>query len=109
MPKILIIYYSKTGNTKKMAEMIYEGVTSVKDIDVEIKSVEEVNVDELLNADGIIVDIIKAMLIHGMIVYGDPVKDHYGPVAVTTPDDRATKGCIRLGQRVAGLVKKLKG
>ena len=53
-------------------------------------------------------DIIKAMLIHGMIVYGDPVKDHYGPVAITSPDDRARTGCLRLGQRVASLVKKLK-
>lgn len=158
MPKILIIYFSKTGNTKKMAEIIYEGVTSEKGVDAEIKSVESVNIDELLKADGLIVgsptyygsmcweikklfddsvkfhggldgkvgaaftssgniaggnettimDIIKAMLIHGMIVYGDPVKDHYGPVAITKPDDRARKGCIRLGQRVASLVKKLK-
>ena len=158
MPKILIIYFSKTGNTEKMAEIIYEGAISEKDIEVEVKKVEDINVDELLKADGIIIgsptyygtmsweikklfdesvkfhggldgkvgaaftssgniaggnettimDIIKAMLIHGMIVYGDPVKDHYGPVAITVPDDRTRNGCIRLGQRVASLVKKLK-
>lgn len=159
MPKILIIYYSRTGNTKKMAELIHEGAVSEKGVDVEIKNIESVKVDELLKADGIIIgsptyygtmswevkklfddsikfhggldgkvgaafsssgnvaggnettimDIIKAMLIHGMIVYGDPVGDHYGPVALSAPDDRAKKGCIRLGQRVAILVKKLKG
>lgn len=158
MPKILIIYYSKTGNTKKMAEMISQGAASEKEIDVEIKSVEEVNVDELLKADGIIIgsptyygtmcweikklfddsikfhggldgkvgaafsssgnigggnestitDIIKSLLIHGMIIHGDPAGDHYGPAAILNPDERVKKSCLRLGQRVAVLVKKLK-
>jgi NAD(P)H dehydrogenase (quinone) len=55
-----------------------------------------------------ILDILNAMLIHGMITQGDPQGDHYGAVAIDAPDSRATKQCIRLGSRVAQLVKKLK-
>ena len=54
-----------------------------------------------------ILDILNAMLIHGMVIQGDPKGDHYGPVAIGSPDERTTKECIRLGERVAALVKKL--
>ena len=37
MPKILIIYYSHTGNTEKMAEAIAEGARSVQGVEVELK------------------------------------------------------------------------
>jgi hypothetical protein len=55
-----------------------------------------------------ILDILKAMLIHGMIVQGDWQQDHYGPVAIGVPDERAAKECLRTGQRIARLLKKLK-
>jgi NAD(P)H dehydrogenase (quinone) len=54
-----------------------------------------------------ILDILNAMLIHGMIIQGDHQGDHYGPVAVGAPDARATKQCQRLGARFAKLVKRL--
>jgi len=54
-----------------------------------------------------VLDILNAMLIHGMIIQGDPQGDHYGAVSVGAPDPRATKECIRLGSRVAQLVKKI--
>jgi NAD(P)H dehydrogenase (quinone) len=53
-----------------------------------------------------ILDILNAMLIHGMIIQGDPLGDHYGPVAIGEPDDRSIRECTRLGSRVAKLVKK---
>ena len=56
-----------------------------------------------------ILDILNAMLIHGMIIQGDPQGDHYGPVAIGAPDARAIRECVRLGTRVAKLVKKLGG
>lgn len=55
-----------------------------------------------------IMDILKCMLIHGMIIQGAPEGDHYGPVAIGDPDDRAKEGCIQLGKRVAKLIKDLK-
>jgi NAD(P)H dehydrogenase (quinone) len=158
MAKVLVIYYSRTGNTKKMAESIFEGIKK-EGVQVWIKDVKEVNVDELLKYDAIVIgsptyygtmsaeikklldesvkfhgrlegkvgaafassanvaggnettilDILNAMLIHGMIIQGDPQGDHYGAVAIDEPDSRATKECLRLGSRVAKLAKKISG
>jgi NAD(P)H dehydrogenase (quinone) len=55
MPKVLIVYYSKTGNTKEMAELIAEGVRREKDIEVEVKATRDTKVEELLDFDGIVV------------------------------------------------------
>jgi NAD(P)H dehydrogenase (quinone) len=54
-----------------------------------------------------ILGILEAMLIHGMILQGDPQGDHYGPVSINSPDDRAISQCKRLGQKIAELSKKL--
>ena len=37
MPKILIVYYSHTGNTEKMAKVIAEGARTVQEVEVELK------------------------------------------------------------------------
>ncbi len=158
MTRVLIVYYSRSGNTKKMAELIKRGIEKEK-LDVDLKKVEDTQVKDLLAADAIIMgspvyygtmaaslkklfddsvsnhgkldgkiggafsssaniaggnettilDILNAMLIHGMIIQGDPQGDHYGPVAIGSPDQRSEKECIRFGQRMAQLTKKLKG
>jgi len=36
MPKILILYYSRTGNTEKMAKAIAEGAKTVQGVEVEL-------------------------------------------------------------------------
>lgn len=56
-----------------------------------------------------IMSIVQMMLIHGMVVQGTSEKDHYGPVAIGEPDERALKGCRDLGQRVAKLCEELHG
>ncbi len=53
--------------------------------------------------------IIDALLIHGMVVQGTPAGDHYGPVAIGKPDERASNQCRALGKRVADLAAKLFG
>ncbi len=156
MPKIIVIYYSPGGNTKKMAELIAEGAGK-EGAEVQIKEVSQVNAKELPDYQGIIIgsptyygtmafqikklldesvafhskldgkvgaafsssanigggnettilDILNAMLIHGMIIQGDPQGDHYGPVAIGSPDARSSKECLRLGSRTAKLIKKL--
>jgi len=55
MAKVMIIYYSRSGNTKKMAEFISEGLRKEEAIDVEVKPVQECRVEELLGADGIVI------------------------------------------------------
>ena len=54
-----------------------------------------------------VLDLLKALLIHGMIVQGDHQGDHYGPVSIGSPDGRAREECRRLGLRTARLVKRL--
>lgn len=157
MPKVLIVYYSRSGNTEKMAQIVAEAVQQ-EGVAVACQKVEETKVEDLLEADGIILgsptyygsmaaelkkliddsvkfhgkldgkvggafsssgclgggnettvlDIIHTLLIHGMIVQGDPSSAHYGAVTVGTPnDDTSITACRRLGQRVAKLVQRL--
>jgi NAD(P)H dehydrogenase (quinone) len=54
-----------------------------------------------------ILDILHALLIHGMVVRGDHQRDHYGPVAIGRPDKRSLACCDSYARNVASLVKKL--
>ena len=56
-----------------------------------------------------IMDILKALLIHGMVIQGTASGDHYGPVAIGAADDRAREECRKLGSNIAALTKKLHG
>ena len=152
----LVIYYSRSGNTKQMAKAVAVGMNEAK-LPTRCKSVDEVKVDDLLEADAIVVgsptyygcvaapivelfnesvskhgkldgkigaafsssanigggnettimSIINMLLIHGMIVQGDPQGDHYGPVSIGKPDERALKQCNRRGRRIAELTNRL--
>ena len=159
MAKVLIVYYSRSGNTEKMAEVVKEGLDEVSGIDVEMKKVAETTPDDLVEADGIVMgsptyygtmaselkklidesvkhhgkldgtvggafatsgvlgggnettalDIVKAMLIHGMIVKGNWRGAHYGAVSVGAPDENALKEGRKLGKSVGELTLKLHG
>ncbi|MEM4258923.1 MAG: NAD(P)H-dependent oxidoreductase [Candidatus Thermoplasmatota archaeon] len=52
--KVLVLYYSKTGNTKKLADAIADGVRQVDNIICVIKSTGEVTKEDFISADGII-------------------------------------------------------
>ena len=54
-----------------------------------------------------ILALTEAMLVHGMIVQGNPHGNHYGPAAVGAPDDKALEHCDKLAERVCNLVKNL--
>jgi NAD(P)H dehydrogenase (quinone) len=159
MAKILVVYHSRTGNTAKMAEATAQGARSAG-ADVAVKKANDTTLDDLLNADGIIVgsptyyglmaaevkqlfdrssdvrgrledkigaaftssasieggnqttllSIIQAMLIHSMIVVGDPMESggHYGVIAIGEPKTDVLTFCQILGARVASLAKRLK-
>jgi NAD(P)H dehydrogenase (quinone) len=51
---VLILYFSKSGNTRKFADLVAEGVKSVSGIDAVMKSTQEVTKDDFVNAAGII-------------------------------------------------------
>ncbi len=156
MAKGIVIYYSRSGNTKKMAELI-AGAMNEAELPTKFKSVDQVKAEDLLAYDAIvigsptyyghmaaeikklidetvtnhgrldgkvgaafsssanvgggnettIIGVIEAMLIAGMVVQGDPKGDHYGPVSIGKPDERAEKQCQRRGGRIAKLTKKI--
>ena len=56
-----------------------------------------------------VMDILKAMLIHGMVVQGVATGDHYGPVAIGDLDKRSSKHCVKYGRAVGELTVKLRG
>ncbi|RMF93170.1 MAG: flavodoxin family protein [Candidatus Schekmanbacteria bacterium] len=56
----------------------------------------------------VLLDILKAMMIHGFIVKGEPSAGHFGPVAIGKPDEKILKECRLLGTKTAQLIKKLK-
>ena len=156
MPNGLVIYYSRSGNTKQMAEIIADSMSQAG-LSTKCKSVEDIKIDDMIAADAVVIgsptyyghmasqigklmddsvqkhgkldgkvgaafsssanigggnettvlSIINAMLIHGMVIQGDPQGDHYGPVSIGKPDDRVTKQCQRRGQRIAKLTLSL--
>jgi len=59
-------------------------------------------------AETTLLSILKAMLIHGMIIQGRPNDKHYGVAAVESPNKKEIKLCRELGKRTASLVKRLK-
>jgi len=157
MPRVLIVYDSRTGNTEKAALKVAEGVKEVKEVECTLMKVDEVTLDDLRGADGIIIgsptyygcmsgkikelldksveihgelegkvggaftssggtasgaettilSILKAFLIHGMIIKGNPSQQHYGLAVVEAPNKREEELCRKFGRGVAGLVAKV--
>jgi len=154
--KAAIIYYSRSGNTKKMAELIAKEVSN-SGTNTDIFDVADFKPEQLLEYDGIIIgsptyygtlaaqikelldksvsfhakldgkvgaafssaanlaggnettilSILEAMLIHGMIIQGDPKGDHYGPVALGEIDSRCDTNCRRFAKRFVELLNKV--
>lgn len=52
--QVLIMYYSRTGNTKALAEAVAKGVQEVRGVTCVVKAAQEVTKDDFLNSQGII-------------------------------------------------------
>jgi len=63
--------------------------------------------DTACGAETTLLSILKAMLIHGMIIQGRSENKHYGPTAVESPNEKEIKSCNELGKRVANLAAAL--
>lgn len=55
MTQLLIVYYSRTGNTEKMANAIMEGAKNVKDVEVNLMIDFKATPEKLVEAEGIII------------------------------------------------------
>jgi len=51
---VLVLYYSKGGNTRRLAEAIADGARRVADTNVVLKRTDEVTKEDFLAADGIV-------------------------------------------------------
>lgn len=51
MPKVAVVYYSKSGNTEKMAELIAEGCRRVEGVGVEMVSLPGADMEAVSTAD----------------------------------------------------------
>jgi len=55
MGKVLVLYDSASGNTKKMAELVAKGAAKVPGTEVRLKSVDEATPEDVLWCDGLAV------------------------------------------------------
>ena len=53
MARVLVVYHSRTGNTRAMAQAVAEGVKEVAGVDVVLKEAEQVSVSDLIGADAL--------------------------------------------------------
>jgi len=58
-------------------------------------------------AETTLLSILQAMLVHGMVISGNPDGQHYGIAIVGAPNARQSKLCRKRGRQVAELAKKL--
>jgi NAD(P)H dehydrogenase (quinone) len=52
--QVLVLYYSKGGNTRKLAEQIGEGVKSVQGVDALLRSTQDVTKEDFVDSAGIV-------------------------------------------------------
>lgn len=52
--QVLVLYYSKGGNTRKLAERIGEGVESIAGVKALLRTTQEVTKEDFVNSAGII-------------------------------------------------------
>lgn len=53
MSKILILYHSQTGNTKKMAYAVTDGAKIIENTEVVLKRAQDAILNDLLSSDGL--------------------------------------------------------
>jgi len=158
MLKILVIYSSKGGNTRKLAEALAQGAKG-EGIRVTVKSASETTMEDLADSHGIamgspvyfgvmsselkdlidrsvsvrgklagkvgtafcssghptggkettMMSILQAMLIHEMVVIGDPIVagGHYGVAAVGEPKDKVLEAAGKQGAYLAEVARRM--
>jgi len=89
MTKLLVLYYSRTGNTEKMAKAVAEGVRSVAGTEVEMNYY--ISVEELAGYDAMLVGV--ATYHHDMPV---TFKSYFEEAAVKNVDLKG-KPCAAFG------------
>ena len=91
----------------ELKELIDESVKHHGDLDGMIGGAFASSANTAGGNETTIMGLLEALLIHGMIIQGDPNGDHYGPVVVGEAGDEEIKQCRSYGKRIAELLEKI--
>jgi len=117
--QLLVTYYTGTGSTKRMAEEIGKGAERIG-VKVEVKSVEECGLNDLAEADGIVIGSptyfsnvawqVKKLIDESITLYrkGHQLRDKVGGCFTSSGTRRDGKDCIRMLELAFGFHHRLK-
>ena len=116
--RLLIAYYTGEGGTKKMADAIGKGAEG-KGVDVKVIRIEECGLNDLVEADGIILGSptyfsnvawqVKKVIDESIALYdGHQLSDKVGGCFTSSGTLRDGKDCIRMLELAFGLHHRLK-
>lgn len=95
------------GAAAEVKKFIDEGIEHFGKLEGKVGAAFSSSGDLGVGSETAILDILRAFLVHGMIIQGALSGGHYGPVSVGTPNQERKEVCEALGERVAKLVKQL--
>jgi NAD(P)H dehydrogenase (quinone) len=117
--RLLVVYYTGTGNTKRMAEEIGKGAEQLG-VNVQTKSVEECELSDLAEADGIVMGSptyfsnvawqMKKLIDESITLYRKEhqLRGKVGGCFTSSGTRRDGKDCVRMLELTLGLHHKLK-
>lgn len=117
--RLLVVYYTGTGNTKRMAEEIGKGAEQ-SGVNVQVKSVEECELSDLAEADGIVMGSptyfsnvawqVKKLIDESITLYRKEhkLRGKVGGCFTSAGTHRDGKDCIRMLELTLGFHHKLK-
>lgn len=117
--RLLIIYYSGAGNTKRMAEAIGKGAEGLG-VTVDLKRVEDCALDDLVEADGIVIGSptyfsnvawqVKRLIDDSIALYrkDHQLRDKVGGCFTSSGTRRDGMDCVRMLELAFGLHHRMK-
>ncbi len=116
--KVLILYYSGSGNTRKMAKAIAEGMKS-SGVEITLSEAGEFDVSSLPNYDGIVLGSptyfsnvswqVKKVIDESIVHYGGgKLKGKVAGIFTSAGTSRDGKDCLKMLELALGLHHKMK-
>lgn len=116
--KVLILYYSGSGNTKKMAKAIAEGMKSTA-VEITLEEAEKFDISSLPNYDVIVMGSptyfsnvswqVKKVIDESIVHYGGgKLKGKVAGIFTSAGTNRDGKDCLKMLELALGLHHKMK-
>lgn len=117
--RLLIIYYSEKGGTKRMAEEIEKGAEKLG-VKADVKRVEECTLDDLAEADGIAIGSptyfsnvawqVKKLIDESIVLYrkDHQLRDKVGGCFTSSGTRKDGMDCVRMLELAFGLHHRMK-